>query len=34
VSKALAKMALNKEIMKNSQDSKTHYFVQDALIAN
>jgi len=27
-------MALNKEIMKNSQDSKTHYFVQDALIAN
>ena len=34
VSKALAKMALNKEIMKNSHDSKTHYFVQDALIAN
>jgi len=33
VSKALAKMALNKEIMKNSHDSKTHYFVQDALIA-
>jgi len=34
VSKALAKMALNREIMKNSHDSKTHYFVQDALIAN
>ncbi len=34
VSKALAKMALNKEIMKNTPESKPHYFVQDALIAN
>jgi len=34
VSKALVKMASNKEIMKNSQDSRTQYFVQDALIAN
>jgi len=34
VSKALVKMASNREIMKNSFDSRTHYFVQDALIAN
>ena len=34
VSKALAKMASNKEIMKNSEENRTHYFVQEALIAN
>ena len=34
VSKALAKMASNKEIMKNSEESRTHYFVQDALVTN
>ena len=34
VSKALAKMALSREIMKNSHDNKTHYYVQDTLIAN
>ena len=34
VSKALAKMASNKEILKNSEESRTHYFVQNALVAN
>ena len=34
VSKALAKMASNKEIMKNSEENRTHYFVQEALVAN
>ncbi|MBT8243224.1 MAG: hypothetical protein HKP34_05945 [Nitrosopumilus sp.] len=34
VSKALAKMASNKEIMKNSEDNRTHYFSQEQLIAN
>lgn len=34
VSKALAKMASNKEIMKNSEDNRTHYFVQEQLITN
>lgn len=34
VSKALAKMASNKEIMKNSEENRTHYFVQEELIAN
>jgi len=33
VSMALAKMASNKEIMKNSYENRTHYFVE-ALIAN
>ncbi len=34
VSKALAKMASNKEIMKNSEENRTHYFIQESLIAN
>ncbi len=34
VSKALAKMASNKEIMKNSDENRTHYFVEEALVAN
>ncbi len=34
VSKALTSMALNKEIMKNSDESRTHYFVQEAIVAN
>jgi len=34
VSKALAKMASSKEIMKNSEDNRTHYFVEESLIAN
>ena len=34
VSKALAKMASNKEIMKNSEENRTHYFVQESLVAN
>jgi len=34
VSKSLVKMASNKEIMKNSHNSKIHYFVEDALIIN
>lgn len=32
VSKALAKMASNKEIMKNSSDNRTHYFVEEQII--
>ena len=34
VSKALAKMASNKEIMKNSEQSRTQYFTQESLIVN
>ena len=34
VSKALAKMALSKEIMKNSYENRTHYFVQESLLSN
>lgn len=34
VSKALAKMASNKEILKNSHENRTHYFVQESLVAN
>ncbi|MEK0368708.1 MAG: hypothetical protein QQN62_03760 [Nitrosopumilus sp.] len=34
VSKALAKMALSKEIMKNSHENRTHYFVQESLLSN
>ncbi|MGY5146381.1 MAG: hypothetical protein ACW9W4_00035 [Candidatus Nitrosopumilus sp. bin_7KS] len=34
VSKSLAKMASNKEIMKNSKENRTHYFVQESLVAN
>ena len=34
VSKALAKMASNKEILKNSKENRTHYFVQNALVSN
>ncbi len=34
VSKALAKMASSKEIMKNSHENRTHYFVQESLLSN
>ena len=34
VSKALAKMASNKEIMKNSHENRAHYFVRESLISN
>jgi len=34
VSKALAKMASHKEIMKNSYENRTHYFVQESLLSN
>ena len=34
VSKVLAKMASNKEMLKNSSDNRTHYFVEEALVAN
>lgn len=34
VSKSLAKMASNKEIMKNSEENRIHYFVQESLVAN
>ncbi|QLH05417.1 hypothetical protein C5F49_08840 [Nitrosopumilus oxyclinae] len=34
VSKSLAKMASNKEIMKNSEENRTHYFVHESLVAN
>jgi len=34
VSKALAKMASNKEIMRNSHENRTQYFVQESLISN
>lgn len=34
VSKALAKMASNKEIMKDSTENRIHYFVQEQLLTN
>ena len=34
VSTALAKMASNKEIMKNSYQNRTHYFNEEALVTN
>jgi len=34
VSKLLAKMASNREISKNSQENRTHYFVQEALVTS
>ena len=34
VSKSLAKMASNKEIMKDSYKNRTHYFIQESFIAN
>jgi len=34
VSKALAKMASTKEIMKNSHENRTYYYIKDSLIAN
>ncbi len=34
VSKALAKMASNKEIMKNSHENRAHYFVRESLVSN
>lgn len=34
VSKALAKMASTKEIMKNSHENRTRYYIKDSLIAN
>jgi len=33
VSKALVNMASNKEISKNSSENRTHYFVQEAILA-
>ena len=34
VSKALAKMASNREILKNLKENRAHYFVQSALVSN
>lgn len=34
VSKSLAKMASNREIFKNSQENRTHYFIQETLVTN
>ncbi len=34
VSKALAKMASSKEIMKNSHENRMYYFVQESLVTN
>jgi len=34
VSKALAKMASNREILKNSKENRAHYFVQNTLMSN
>jgi len=34
VSKALVKMASNREISKNSTENRTHYFVQEPILAN
>jgi len=34
VSKALVNMASNREISRNSTDNRTHYFVQEAILAN
>ena len=33
VSKALAKMASNREILKNSHENRTHYFIQESLVS-
>lgn len=34
VSKALAKMASNREMYKNSHENRTHYFIQEAIVSN
>ena len=34
VSKALAKMASSKEIMKDSHDNRIHYFIENQLVTN
>ena len=34
VSKALAKMAFNKELLKNKQGKRSYYFVKEAMLAN
>ena len=34
VSKVLAKMSLNREILKNSQEHRNYYFIKEALLAN
>jgi len=34
VSKALAKMASNREILKNSKENRAHYFVENAMVSN
>jgi hypothetical protein len=34
VSKALVKMASNREICKNSTENRTHYFAQEVILAN
>lgn len=34
VSKVLAKMASNKEMLKNSTENRTHYFVEESLVTN
>jgi len=34
VSKALVNMASNREISRNSTENRTHYFVQEAILAN
>ena len=34
VSKVLAKMASNKEMLKNSTENRTHYFIEESLVTN
>jgi len=34
VSKTLAKMAFNKELLKNKQDDRSFYFMKESLLAN
>ena len=34
VSKVLAKMASNKEMLKNSSENRTHYFIEESLVTN
>ncbi len=34
VSKVLAKMVFNKQILKNSEENRTHYFTQESLVTN
>ena len=34
VSKALAKMASNREMCKNSHENRIHYFIQEAIASN